>query len=200
MGNGRILADMPPARLLCGGLLKESGIREPLYVTACKYAGVRLTPEHLQAGPEHLVQVAPDAPNASMQRGDTGLDALNPSALQGNVTPYALRLRLNDAEREMVRNWFTAVALPEDTSDAPVLLSVENLGFTYGAGLNPSLTGVNFVIREGEMTAIAGTNGAGKSTLAKLICGFEVPDAGRILWRGRDMISDSIAERAVNIG
>lgn len=45
MGEGRILADVPPDELLSSALLAENGIREPLYVTALKYAGVELTPE-----------------------------------------------------------------------------------------------------------------------------------------------------------
>ena len=45
MGEGRILYDGDPDSLLCGNLLQESGIREPLYVTALKYAGVTLTPD-----------------------------------------------------------------------------------------------------------------------------------------------------------
>ena len=43
MGDGRILYDGSPDDVLCGSLLQESGIREPLYVTALKYAGVTLT-------------------------------------------------------------------------------------------------------------------------------------------------------------
>ena len=43
MGEGRILADVTPDELLAGTLLQRSGIREPLYITALKYAGVRLT-------------------------------------------------------------------------------------------------------------------------------------------------------------
>ena len=42
MGEGRILFDGDPDSLLCSDLLQKSGIREPLYVTALKYAGVRL--------------------------------------------------------------------------------------------------------------------------------------------------------------
>ena len=45
MGDGRILYNGDPDTLLCGGLLPERGIREPLYVTALKYAGVTLTPD-----------------------------------------------------------------------------------------------------------------------------------------------------------
>ena len=44
MGEGRILYDGDPDTMLCSQLLKQTGIREPLYVTALKYAGVTLTP------------------------------------------------------------------------------------------------------------------------------------------------------------
>ena len=45
MGDGRIVYDGSPDELLCRDLLQERGIREPLYVTALKYAGVTLTPD-----------------------------------------------------------------------------------------------------------------------------------------------------------
>lgn len=45
VNDGRIVADMPADALLCSDVLKENGIREPLYVTALKYAGITLTPE-----------------------------------------------------------------------------------------------------------------------------------------------------------
>ena len=45
MGEGRIQYDGDPDALLCSDLLPRSGIREPLYVTALKYAGVELRPE-----------------------------------------------------------------------------------------------------------------------------------------------------------
>ena len=45
MGDGRIQYDGNPDALLCSELLQERGIREPLYVTALKYAGVPLTQE-----------------------------------------------------------------------------------------------------------------------------------------------------------
>ena len=45
MGDGRIQYDGDPDSLLCTDLLPRKGIREPLYVTAMKYAGVTLTPD-----------------------------------------------------------------------------------------------------------------------------------------------------------
>lgn len=45
VNNGRIVADMAPDQLVSSNLLTEMGIREPLYATALKYAGVTLTPD-----------------------------------------------------------------------------------------------------------------------------------------------------------
>lgn len=45
MGEGRILADTTPDELLSSDMLIQSGIREPLYITALKYAGVTVTPD-----------------------------------------------------------------------------------------------------------------------------------------------------------
>lgn len=39
MSNGKIVSDCPPCELLCSDVLRENGIREPLYLTALKYAG-----------------------------------------------------------------------------------------------------------------------------------------------------------------
>ncbi len=50
VNDGRILADLTPNELLSSSLLSENGIREPLYVTAMRYAGVEITPEKQ---PEH---------------------------------------------------------------------------------------------------------------------------------------------------
>lgn len=45
MNKGRICADITSDELLSSNLLKENGIREPLYITALKYAGVDITPQ-----------------------------------------------------------------------------------------------------------------------------------------------------------
>lgn len=43
MSDGRIISDTDADTLLSGDLLSKNGIREPLYVTALKYAGVKIT-------------------------------------------------------------------------------------------------------------------------------------------------------------
>ena len=50
-----ILADLRPDELLSGSLLAENGIREPLYVTALRYAGVDITPDKHPAHVDSLV-------------------------------------------------------------------------------------------------------------------------------------------------
>lgn len=53
MEEGRIIADQKPAELLASGILKATGIREPLYITALKYAGSKISasihPEHINS-------------------------------------------------------------------------------------------------------------------------------------------------------
>ncbi len=45
VSDGRITADMSPDDLMAADILPSLGIREPLYVTALKYAGIKVTPE-----------------------------------------------------------------------------------------------------------------------------------------------------------
>ncbi len=45
VNEGCIAADMHPDELLCSDVLAKTGLREPLYITALKYAGVELTPD-----------------------------------------------------------------------------------------------------------------------------------------------------------
>ena len=52
MDEGAIVADLPTEKLLAGEQLLQHGIREPLYLTALRYAGVEITealhPEHVE--------------------------------------------------------------------------------------------------------------------------------------------------------
>ena len=56
VSEGRIVADMTPDELVSADILKKLGIREPLYVTAMKYAGIKVTPE-MKAGHLDTLQV-----------------------------------------------------------------------------------------------------------------------------------------------
>lgn len=55
MKDGQILADLRPDELLATDLLAENGIREPLYVTAMRYAGIEITEEKKPAHVDSVV-------------------------------------------------------------------------------------------------------------------------------------------------
>ncbi|MCL2034777.1 MAG: DUF3744 domain-containing protein [Oscillospiraceae bacterium] len=161
IGDGRVVADLPPNELLSAGFLGEYGIREPLYLTALKYSGVEITPE---MSPENI---------------DT--------------------MRLYDADTDKVKSWFACPAPPPRVSSGIPFLEVLGVNFSYDEG-RKALSDISFTVYKGEMLAVAGTNGAGKSTLAKIICGFETPDSGRVLLSGKDLKDDGIALRGEKIG
>ncbi|MDR2553707.1 MAG: ABC transporter ATP-binding protein [Treponema sp.] len=54
MDQGRIIADMPPAELLATDLLRRTGIREPLYISAFRYAGIPIRPGEIPPHPSGL--------------------------------------------------------------------------------------------------------------------------------------------------
>ena len=161
MGEGRILFDGDPDSLLCSDLLQKSGIREPLYVTALKYAGVPLD--------------------------------------RNQRLSYLPELRLTEADRRRVADWFFAQPEPKGEKAKKELLRAENIDFTYEGG-HHALKGISASIAEGEMLSIVGTNGAGKSTFSKVLCGFEIPQKGRLTLSGEDLSAYSIKERADRIG
>lgn len=162
--DGHIAADMSPDELLSTDILIEKGIREPLYITALKYAGVKLTPK---MHPEH-----PDS------------------------------LLLSSEDQKMVRDWFDSVETIPQNNPAEPLLEISNLTFSYGEASTDknAVEDISFSIHPGEMVSIVGRNGAGKSTTAKLICGFETPNVGKIVLKGKDITSDNIRSRAKSIG
>ena len=66
-----------------------------------------------------------------------------------------------------------------------VLLEIRGLSKSFG-GLH-AVRGVDLTVRTGDRHAIIGPNGAGKSTLFNLITGRIRPDAGSVVFGGRDI-------------
>ena len=161
MGDGKILADLHPDELLSTRLLEENGIREPLYLTALRYAGVELAPAKK---PAHVDSVV-----------------------------------IDKADRKKMTDWFWSRPAAEAEKEHEPLLEVRNLTFGYERG-SQTLRDVSLTIHKGEMVSIVGKNGAGKSTFSKLVCGFETPDSGEILFQGRDLLQENIRHRAKHIG
>jgi nitrate/nitrite transport system ATP-binding protein len=66
------------------------------------------------------------------------------------------------------------------------ILKFENVskGFGQGDNRNDVLQDINLDIKEGEFVAILGFSGTGKSTLMNLIAGLEMPDTGKVTFKG----------------
>ena len=161
VNDGTILADLTPDELLSTSLLSDNGIREPLYVTAMRYAGIEITKEKK---PAHVDSVV-----------------------------------LDGTDRKKLKEWFEAQPLPKDEGEREKLLEVNHLNFGYTKG-QQTLRNVSLSIDQGEMVSIVGRNGAGKSTFSKLICGFEDPDSGEVMFHGKDLLKENIRHRAKYIG
>ena len=70
-----------------------------------------------------------------------------------------------------------------NTSNADVLLDVENVSLSFG-GVK-ALENVSFNVRQKEIRAIIGPNGAGKSSMLNVINGFYHPQDGAITYKGQ---------------
>jgi branched-chain amino acid transport system ATP-binding protein len=68
---------------------------------------------------------------------------------------------------------------------------LEVTGITKRFGGLTANEDVSFTVKEGEILSIIGPNGAGKSTLFNCITGFYRPDAGKVLFRGKDITTAS---------
>jgi len=161
MESGHIVSDSKPADLFLSDKLIKAGIREPLYLTALKYAEVALT------------------------------EKMHVERMQD--------VRLEEAHKAQIRKWFHDRKAKEPEAEKTEVLRVEGIHFGYTPE-KENLTDIHFSVKEGEMVSIVGKNGAGKSTMAKLLCGFEKPDKGRLYYKGNDMSDDTIKERASHIG
>ncbi len=61
-----------------------------------------------------------------------------------------------------------------------------------------AVAGIDLDVRDGEFFAMLGPSGSGKTTTLRMIAGFELPTAGRILLHGEDVSRKAPFERDVN--
>ncbi|MFT4416138.1 ABC transporter ATP-binding protein [Fredinandcohnia humi] len=101
--------------------------------------------------------------------------------------------------KKQINEWYEKVTIPHAKQEYQPLLELHNISFGYQQGVE-TIRNVSFSIHKGEMVSIVGKNGAGKSTLTKLICGFEKPSSGKIMFAGKDITDDTIKERSLRIG
>jgi simple sugar transport system ATP-binding protein len=94
-------------------------------------------------------------------------------------------------------------AVPPDGQATPAaggaeeVLRVEHVAKRFGAVT--ALVDINMRLYRGEVLGLLGDNGAGKSTLLKILCGFQLPDSGRILVNGQEVTLKSV-DQARSLG
>lgn len=118
VSDGRIVADMPPDELMAANILAPLGIREPLYVTALKYAGVEVTTQ-LRAGSIDTLDV--DAVRDAVRGWDAAQPEREPKEKADSI------LEAQDLSYRYVEN-------------KPIL---KHLSFSIEAGEMVSLVGTN---------------------------------------------------------
>ena len=66
------------------------------------------------------------------------------------------------------------------------LLEVRGLTKTFTGGIEPvhALRGASLAVAPEEVVAVVGPSGSGKTTLLMALLGWDVPDAGDVVWRG----------------
>jgi spermidine/putrescine ABC transporter ATP-binding subunit len=76
---------------------------------------------------------------------------------------------------------------------------LEVAGAVRRFGAVTALAGIDLAVGAGELLTILGPSGSGKTTLLKVIAGFERPDGGRVLLKGRDITFSSPARRGIGM-
>ena len=72
-------------------------------------------------------------------------------------------------------------------------LKLDRVCFRYCQDSPRVLDGITLEAQAGEFIAIVGPSGSGKSTIIRLLLGFETPEAGTLLYDGRDLSGLDIA-------
>jgi phospholipid/cholesterol/gamma-HCH transport system ATP-binding protein len=67
------------------------------------------------------------------------------------------------------------------------IITVENATVRFGS--NTVLENVSFQVKKGEILVIVGESGCGKTTLLKIMIGLQKTTAGRVLFRGTDIMT-----------
>jgi energy-coupling factor transport system ATP-binding protein len=85
LNDGRIIADMNAHQLVSSPILTETGIREPLYVTALKYAGIKV---HAEMYPGHIKTLKTELSKGALKIWHSGIEVDN----RQNNNPSILKM------------------------------------------------------------------------------------------------------------
>lgn len=81
-----------------------------------------------------------------------------------------------------------------------VLIRLENIVKSYGAGLEPAVNNLDLEVQRGEVLVLVGPSGCGKSTTLRLINRLIEPTSGKIVIDGEDVTEVNPSELRRKIG
>src|SRR3954469_21986624 len=85
-------------------------------------------------------------------------------------------------------------AVPDRSAEPDILLR----GLVKRYGDVAAVAGIDLTVERGEFFTLLGPSGSGKTTTLRLIAGFEEPDEGAVLLRGKDVRGQPPFARDVN--
>jgi putative spermidine/putrescine transport system ATP-binding protein len=89
-------------------------------------------------------------------------------------------------------------AAPQAEASPTTVPAIKLEGLEKSFGDVVAVGGVDLEIADGEFLSMLGPSGSGKTTTLRLIAGFELPTAGRILLHGKDVTNVPPFDRDVN--
>jgi ATP-binding cassette subfamily B protein len=168
--------EIASGRLTLGGLLAFAAYLAYLYPQVRGLGETALTVSEAAAGSDRILEVLDARPAVT--------DRTTATTATGTVSDR------HDAVVEGARQ----VAAPR----AGGHIEFAGVHFTYPNRTRPTLAGLSFTARPGDLIVCTGPSGAGKSTVAKLLLRFYDPSGGRILLDGvdiRDLPHRTLRER-----
>jgi putative spermidine/putrescine transport system ATP-binding protein len=105
--------------------------------------------------------------------------------------PTAADASTGDASRPL-----SAARRAPAAEDAPPAVRLDSVEKRFGEVV--AVAGVNLDVADGEFFSMLGPSGSGKTTTLRMIAGFELPTAGRVLLHGEDVTRRPPFERDVN--
>ncbi len=80
----------------------------------------------------------------------------------------------------------------ESVQDVVVAIDDVSKGFAARGGLTPAVDHVSLEVRRLDFVSLVGPSGCGKTTLLNMAAGLATPDAGRVLFEGRQLAGPNV--------